>query len=222
MAKTRGQEEGARLSPDIILDVALDRVRSEGIDFSMRDIADDLGVWPMATYRHFENRDALISAIVDFVLGEVMSDAAIQNMGDRRRRWQGRIREFCLHAYDILVQYPGVAEKVTYGLLHTPNGLRLIETMIAFLNEIGLPRRRAAVVFQSVSIFVTETATLEYARFRGDANADALVDRIEDQRPVYPEACDFVGILVSIPVRDRLKAGLDLFIAGVSAELADR
>lgn len=36
------------LSPSLVLDAALVRTQKDGIDFSMRALASDLDVWPMA------------------------------------------------------------------------------------------------------------------------------------------------------------------------------
>jgi AcrR family transcriptional regulator len=47
---------------------AFDRAGPEGL--SMRDIAKDVGITPMAIYRHYENKQALIDALVLDALGE--------------------------------------------------------------------------------------------------------------------------------------------------------
>jgi len=47
---------------------AFDRDGPEGL--SMRDIAKEVGVTPMAIYRHYENKQALIDALVLDALGE--------------------------------------------------------------------------------------------------------------------------------------------------------
>lgn len=47
---------------------AFDRDGAEGL--SMRDIAKEVGITPMAIYRHYENKQALIDALVLDALGE--------------------------------------------------------------------------------------------------------------------------------------------------------
>lgn len=55
-----------RLSPDSILQTARKLLRKKGVaGLSIRNLADELGVTPMAIYRHFENKDALLSALFD-------------------------------------------------------------------------------------------------------------------------------------------------------------
>lgn len=55
-----------RLSPELILRVALRLVRKGGADaLSIRKLADELKVSPMAVYRHYENKGALLSALFD-------------------------------------------------------------------------------------------------------------------------------------------------------------
>lgn len=49
-----------------ILDVALSLVSEEGVEaVTMRRVAAEAGVTPMATYRHFANREALLKAVAD-------------------------------------------------------------------------------------------------------------------------------------------------------------
>ena len=58
------------LDVDRILDAALALVRTEGADaFSMRRLASTLGVTPMALYKWFDDRDALLDALGDRVFG---------------------------------------------------------------------------------------------------------------------------------------------------------
>lgn len=55
-----------KIQPDDIVDVATGLIDRDGVDqFSMRALADAMGVRPMAFYTHFENRDALLDAVAE-------------------------------------------------------------------------------------------------------------------------------------------------------------
>ena len=61
-----------RLTRDIVLARALDRADTAGLDaLSMRALAAELGVVPMALYKHVANKDELIDGMVDLVWAEV-------------------------------------------------------------------------------------------------------------------------------------------------------
>ena len=66
---------------DQILAAALDVVRTEGwTSISMRRIADRTGVMATALYRHFDGREALVSAAVDSAVTVLMSRLAVATL----------------------------------------------------------------------------------------------------------------------------------------------
>jgi len=65
-------ERRGRLSRDRVLRAALAHADAGGLEaLSMRKLADELGVAPMALYRHVANKDDLIDGMVDIVFSEV-------------------------------------------------------------------------------------------------------------------------------------------------------
>ncbi|MEL6362254.1 MAG: TetR/AcrR family transcriptional regulator [Pseudomonadota bacterium] len=221
MAEDEKRDSSVRLTSERVLDAALERVRKDGIDFSMRALADDLNVWPMAIYRHFKNRDALIEAIVDAVLGLVVSGEAVAALQDETVDWQARLERFNLHSYDTFIQYPGVSRKVIHGAQFTPNGLYMIETVAKFFMSVGLDRIRAAGTFQTIGFFVAEMADIEYARMTGDSDLQGLLDQITSQKDTYPIAVEFIHLMAVVEPRDRLRAGLGLFTRAIEVEVID-
>ena len=70
--KTRSKAPARRpkpLTPERIVDAALTLANARG-DFSMRALGSGLRVDPMAIYRHFRDKDALLDAMVDSLLAE--------------------------------------------------------------------------------------------------------------------------------------------------------
>jgi len=210
----------ATLNPKRVLSAALDRVREDGIDFSMRALASDLDVWPMAIYRHYKNREALVEAIVDAVLAEALSEEAVTAFNTPAVPWRVRFEAFCLHMYDTYIQYPGVAQKVLYGSLYTPSGLQLIEMVASMFVQLGLDRMRAVGVFQTVGFFVCEMAMLDYARKQGDSDLQGLLQRAGEVKDQFPIAHDYIQLMASVELRDRLKAGLGLFSQAIDNEMS--
>ena len=77
------------LSPELIVRTALEVMESRGTDaFSLRGVAAELGVGPMALYTYFRNKDELYDAVRDHLMGllpAVPGDAA----------WPDQVRTVC-------------------------------------------------------------------------------------------------------------------------------
>ena len=61
-----------RLSRPLVLQAAISLADEDGLDgFSMRRLAQELGVVPMALYKHVANKDELLDGMVDIVFSEI-------------------------------------------------------------------------------------------------------------------------------------------------------
>ena len=90
-----------RLSRDRIVEAALGLVEREGWDaLSMRRLAQELDVWPMAVYRYFQDKDALVEGLVDAAAESV-------ELPGRRGSWRTRMRALLHGARDALRRPPG-------------------------------------------------------------------------------------------------------------------
>jgi AcrR family transcriptional regulator len=70
MAKQKSTREP--LSRARVLAAAVALADDAGLDgFSMRQLGQELGVVPMALYKHFANKDELLDGMVDLVFGEI-------------------------------------------------------------------------------------------------------------------------------------------------------
>ena len=62
------------LSRPRVLQAAVARADADGLEaFSMRRLAQELGVVPMALYKHVANKDELLDGMVDIVFAEIES-----------------------------------------------------------------------------------------------------------------------------------------------------
>src|SRR5688500_11866303 len=74
MATTTASEARSRerLSRERVLQTAIERADGGGLAaLTMRILADELEVAPMALYRHIANKDDLVDAMVDVVFSEI-------------------------------------------------------------------------------------------------------------------------------------------------------
>lgn len=184
----------------------------------MRDLGRELGVSPMAIYRHFENRDALLGDIVNAILAEALSDAAVQGLMDRRGSWRRRAMRFCLHCYDVVVRYPGSAQLIVSGTTFSPNRLRLTDVIVKFLVDLGLPRRRAGEILHSMSLMLFQAATLDQARRDGSPGLEIVAaEALEQDSPILDP--DILDVLLNTTLRERAERGLEIIFDAIDFEL---
>ena len=77
------------LSSELIVRTALELMESKGTDaFSLRGVAAELGVGPMALYTYFRNKDDLYDAVRDHLMG--LLPAVPQDVA-----WPDQVRAVC-------------------------------------------------------------------------------------------------------------------------------
>ena len=84
---TRDAAERARLSKQAVVERALALADSGGLDaLTIRRLAQDLGVTPMALYWHFRSKEELIGGLADRIWSEIGTDV------DAALPWSGQLR----------------------------------------------------------------------------------------------------------------------------------
>jgi AcrR family transcriptional regulator len=92
MAQPMEGPRRARLNRDRVLRAAVALADEAGIEaLSMRKLAEELGVVPMALYKHVASKEELLDGMVDIVVGEIDPPAAGTD-------WKGAVRQRILSA----------------------------------------------------------------------------------------------------------------------------
>jgi AcrR family transcriptional regulator len=82
--QTRGRR---RLSRQLVLEAAVALADRDGLEgFSMRQLAQELEVVPMALYKHVANKDELLDGMVDIVFSEIESPSIDHDWRSAMRR----------------------------------------------------------------------------------------------------------------------------------------
>ena len=149
------------LSRDVILDRALAVADAEGIDaVSVRRLARELGVTPMALYWHFDDKNALLHALGDRLLGGL--DLTL----DERVPWLQQLRAIVVSLTAVLRAHPSAAALI--GSLPdtaSENALRAIEAALDILRRAGFSPEEAAhitrqIVRTTTSMVIAEPDTI--------------------------------------------------------------
>lgn len=97
---------------------------------SMRRLADALGVEAMTLYYHVTNKDDILDALADAVVGEFELPSA-------EAEWKSAIRTTALSAYDALTRHPWAASLTLSLRRPTPGRLRYMDAILAALSRAG-------------------------------------------------------------------------------------
>src|SRR5262245_35346234 len=96
----------------------------------MRKLAHELGVVPMALYKHVANKDALLDGMIDVVVAEI--DPPAQGAG-----WKTAIRERILSARRALLRHPWASRVMESRSEPTPTVLAYMDSMIGMFHAGG-------------------------------------------------------------------------------------
>jgi AcrR family transcriptional regulator len=97
---------------------------------SMRKIAQELGVVPMALYRHVANKDELVDGMIDVVVGEI-------DPPDPDLDWKAAVRKRILSARRALLRHPWASQVMESRTEPTPTVLAYMDSMIGMFRAGG-------------------------------------------------------------------------------------
>jgi len=121
----------APLSRDRVLRAAVALADDAGIEsLSMRKLAEELGVVPMALYKHVAKKEELLDGMIDLVVGEI--DPPV-----RGPDWKSAVRQRILSARRALLRHPWASRVLESRTNPTPMLLEYMDSMIGIFRAGG-------------------------------------------------------------------------------------
>ena len=201
------------LNREAIAATALELLDRDGLDaFSMRKLADELGVGTMTLYGYFRGKSELLDAVID----ESVSDGGLQAEGT----WRERATTLAHGMRGYLERHPALVQIRLRQTMTRPRQFRVTEQVVRALVDAGLPRDDAARAFRLLFTYV-----FGYVAFSPEATADtaraevraSLASLPPDE---YPLLSSMVGEAVAAAAGDeQFYFGLDLILDGVEARV---
>jgi len=145
-----------------ILDAALGIADRDGLDkVSMRTVAEAVGVTPMALYRHFDSKVALLDGMLERLVTSLQPEYVTGS-------WDERLTALA-HAYRGLAQrHPWSANLLFSRPSATPDAARVTEFIYAAIREAGVPESHIGRLERLTTTFVIGFAASEaLGRFAG-------------------------------------------------------
>lgn len=145
------------LSPGRIASVAVAIADTEGIDaVTMRRLATELKVAPMAAYRYVSGKDDVLELMVDTVYGEL-------KVPDDPSDWRETMRVLAVNTRQLVLTHPWLAQLSSPKAMFapTPNRLVVNERALVALDAAGLSPELSMAVFETVNAYVYGSAYTE-------------------------------------------------------------
>ncbi|MET9887985.1 TetR/AcrR family transcriptional regulator C-terminal domain-containing protein [Streptomyces sp. NPDC006430] len=131
MAQQTEAAPRAPLSRDRVLHAAVALADGIGIEaLSMRKLAQELGVVPMALYKHVANKEQLLDGMVEVVVGGIDPPAPGSD-------WQSAVRQRILSARQALLGHPWAAQVIRSRTGPTPAVLAYTDSVIGMFRTGG-------------------------------------------------------------------------------------
>ncbi len=223
MARRAGRPRAGEetLTPERIVAAALSLVDEEGIEgLSMRRLAKNLGVDPMAIYHHLPNKRALLSALIE----EVFSEMRVPEL-EETEGWRERVRAWAYAFRDVarahpklvphLASYPEAADEAT---------LESTEELYAAFEAAGMPPRQIVGAVGVVVDYLNGFALAEASGALGGPDEQRGMLAMLDARP-QGELPAMRRTLEALPSEDLgtdFVLGLDILLAGLETTASRR
>ncbi|HVU67226.1 MAG TPA: TetR/AcrR family transcriptional regulator [Ktedonobacteraceae bacterium] len=221
----RGSEETARqpLTHERILHIGLRLIDQQGLEaLTMRKLASELGVDPMALYRHFKNKEALLDGVADLLWGEIVLP------GDEAG-WEALLRSIATSLYALAHAHPRA-----YGLLLNRQilpltMLQLSDALRERLQREGFERQRSSEIIcalfsYAIGYAMVELSTLlppsptpaEAEPMTDIARLTQLMQRLPRETPAHTVEAAYA--LTTYEADTQFTFGLDLMLTGLKCK----
>ena len=221
MATTQASDaERTRLSKKAVVDRALALADANGLDgLTIRRLAEDLGVTPMALYWHFRSKEELLNGLADQVWAEMNAKV------DAAQPWSRQLQGLLESLVRVLRAHPCASQLLLETEKQSEGFLQATEVTLEVLRGAGFDPRHASEVARSALWTGLMLVMSEPGIHPGMSDKD----RAEHQRHVmvrmamlppdrYPRVVECAVPLTACDDPEfHYRLGIDVFIAGVEA-----
>lgn len=225
MARKSRQSASSRvtLTPRSVVEGALALAGAEGLEaVTIRRLAKELGVTPMALYWHFRSKDELLDGMAARIFEEI--DLAV----DASAAWQEQLRALLDSMVSVLRAHPSTAILLSTRTVSSEGSLRATEVTLDILGRGGFSPAQATQIARHALSTVTNLVSGEpgvVAREESGKTAEArrrarlFLESLPPER--YPRLVEAATPLSEGVDPDTYFAfGLDLLLAGIEAMAA--
>jgi len=214
--------ERARLTGSAVVDRALRLADADGLEaLTIRKLAADLGVTPMALYWHFRSKDELLEGLAERLWGEVDLNV------DAAAPWPAQLRGLFESLLRVLRAHPAAAQLLLQSEKTSESSVNAMETALEVLRSAGFDPQHASIVTRSalwtaITLVMSEPGVeWQTADERAEGQRRKQVALASMPFAKYPRVVECAIPMTACDDPEYHYAfGVSLFIAGVEAMAA--
>jgi TetR/AcrR family transcriptional regulator, tetracycline repressor protein len=220
MASNQAEAQRPRLSKATVVERALALADAGGLEaLTIRRLAQELGVTPMALYWHFRSKEELLAGLADHLWTEISAET------DAAAPWHVQLRGLMESLVAVLRAHPSASELLIAGeKVNTPAQLEVTEVALDVLHRAGFDPRRASAVardglWTALMLAMSEpgrSAVMSEAE-RAEHQRQAMVRLATLPPDRYPRLVAAAVPMTACDLDFHYRFGIDLFIEGVRA-----
>jgi TetR/AcrR family transcriptional regulator, tetracycline repressor protein len=213
-----------RLSKRAVTDRALKLADADGLDtLTIRKLAQDLGVTPMALYWHFRSKEDLLEGVAERVWGEI--DVNV----DPSAPWPDQLAGLLKSLVSVLRAHPSAPRLVLEHEKRNEAALRATEITLKVLRDAGLDPRYASEIARS-TLWTGITLVMSEPGYHPELSAEEHAERLRRAQielallpaAKYPRLVECAAPMTACDDPEfHYRLGIEVFIDGVRAA-ADR
>lgn len=155
--KPKPQADQPGLTREAIVAAAIRLIDATELEnFSMRNLAKELGVYPTAIYWHIPSRNAVVAEVISEVLRGIAPALPLD--------WKMWLKSLFRNYREAIRRHPNVAPLIGVQLVsNTSVDLDMIESILTVLNRAGCPPERLRAAYNAVIATMVGFTTQEFA-----------------------------------------------------------
>ncbi|HEX3488778.1 MAG TPA: TetR family transcriptional regulator [Streptosporangiaceae bacterium] len=222
--RAENQPAPSRLSKSVVVDRALALADTQGLDaLTIRRLAQDLGVTPMALYWHFRSKEELLAGLGDRIWEEI--DVNVDPDAD----WIPQLRGLMESLVRMLRAHPAASNLLMGGQkLHGEAAMQATEVALEVLQRGGFDAQAASEIARS-ALWTGLTLVMSEPGFVPRVPPEEKAEHLRQERirlamlppDRFPCLVAAAGPMTDCEPEFHYRLGIDMFIGGVAA-LAER
>jgi AcrR family transcriptional regulator len=230
MSVRQARRTASKIDREAVVDAAMAIADREGLQaVSLRRLASQFEVTPMALYWHFDDKEALLGALADRLWADI-GESLRRSLGNLTEAddW-GQLRVTLATLVEVMRGHPEVADLMPSRVMETEAGLEVTEQTLDYLGQQGFSPEQAAelarFVLTSAVMMVTTQPGIDIPEPSERAEIQrrkqiALASLPHDR---YPHIVAAAPALTDCDQpNDYFTVGCDVIVAGVSAHAPAR
>jgi AcrR family transcriptional regulator len=220
---TRDRPAKAPLGEDVVVDAALEILKSEGLEaVTMRRVAAALDTGAASLYVYVSGREGLLQAMLDRVIATVGFEVPDPS------RWRAQVHALLVRMRRALVAHPGIAAMTLADPPTTEAVLRLTENLLGILLAGGLDPQDAAWADDIFVLLATAAAREDDVRRPRGASDEERREQVDELYRTFaglppdrfPLITAHAAQMVAGDGDERFRFAIDVVLDGVVARAA--